>query len=252
MKNKLITLGVCVFATNSFAATSFTEDFSSNTIGTNFENTDAVTTSGVAPTFADGEALFSGSGDAGRAYIGTIATDFNTVDFSAQVDVTIAVGGGANAFIGLGPGIVGGDGGGGGNAFGEPTGGPTNFLVINANNRAGGSVALGDFGPGANDDNAGNNTSNPVVGEGSHTIFLDYDSATQILTFSAIVDGAPVITLGSIDGSDNSFDDTNSRIFFGGDDNTTFDNFSVTVIPEPSSAILLSVVGMLGLMRRRR
>ena len=36
------------------------------------------------------------------------------------------------------------------------------------------------------------------------------------------------------------------------DDNTTFDNFSVTVVPEPSSAVLLSVVGMLGLMRRRR
>jgi len=256
MKNKLTTLGVCAFATNSFAAISFTEDFSSNTIGTNFINTDAATNGGIQePTFANGEALFFGAGDAGRSYIGTVSTDFNTVDFSAQVDVTIQSGGGANAFIGLGPGIVGGDGTGGGAAFGEPTGGPTNFLTINANNRAGGTVAFGDFGPGTNNANSGTDTTNPVVGDGNHTVFLDFDSATQMLTFSASVNGAPVITLGTIDGSDNMFDNTNSRIFFGGDDNTTFDNFSVTVpavIPEPSSAILLSVFGMLGLIRRRR
>jgi len=58
-----------------------------------------------------------------------------------------------------------------------------------------------------------------------------------------------------VDVSDNAFDATNARIFFGGEDGVAFDNFTVHVkpVPEPGTAAFLglSVLGSM-LIRRRR
>ena len=266
MKRILFTvLGLALIASSAQADIVVSENFDDGTLGTLIQ-TGIATNAGVSGNPASGSVVFAGGGDGGRSFVGTSQTDFGiptaafTGNFSASIDVTIQSGGGANGFIGFGPGVPGGDGTGGGNAFGEPTAGPAAFVAINANNRAGGSVSFGDFGPGTNNANSGTDGSNPVVGDGSHTITLDFDALTGDLTFSAIVNGAPEITLGTIDTSDNGFDSTTTnRIFFGGDDGTTFDNFTVSVeavaaaVPEPGSAALLGL-GVLGSMivRRRR
>ena len=91
---------------------------------------------------------------------------------------------------------------------------------------------------------------------GSTTLELDFDSTSGILTFSARNDEFSA-QIGSVDLNDNGFDETNARIFFGGNARTSFDNFSVHVpavaVPEPGTATLLGM-GLLGSMiiRRRR
>ena len=241
------------YTAQSQTAISFTEDFSSNTIGPNFATTSSA--NGSNPDFATGAAVFSGAGDAGRSFIGTTATDFGTVSFMASVDLTVAPGGGANAFFGLGEGLVGfaNNGVANGPSFGEPTGGLSLHAAFNADNRDNGEVNIGDFDSTTTGGITGTAGTTPLVGSGTHTIFLDFDSATQELVLTAdIGQTGTITTLGTVDGSDNGIDATNSRIFFGGDDSSTFDNFSVTVIPEPTSTMLLGLAGILGLARRRR
>ena len=233
---------------------SFTEDFSSNTIGPNFERT---STAGTNPEFTTGAAVFdvANAGDPGRSFVGTTATDFGTVSFMASIDITVAPGGGASAFFGLGEGLVGfaNNGVANGPSFGEPTGGLSLHAAFNADNRDNGEVNIGDFDSTTTGGITGTAGTTPLVGSGTHTIFLDFDSATQELVLTAdIGQTGTITTLGTVDGSDNGIDATNSRIFFGGDDSSTFDNFSVTVIPEPTSTMLLGLAGILGLARRRR
>ena len=285
----LFSLGLVMMAGTSSAQTSFTEDFSSGTLGPNIISTSVSTdAAGMAGDPTSFEVIFAGVADPGRAFVGTADSDYAAADFSAQVDVTVPLGGGANGFFGLGPGILGGDGTGGGPAFGEPSTGPAIYVGLNEDGRDGGEANLTDASVGALtaageanaqiSDTAGNRIPDPLdptlfvfqdsdgdgvndpqfaVGSGSHTLFLDYIQGAQTLEISADIGGAGTITsLGIFDTSDNGFDATNSRIFFGGDDGTTFDNFSVTVdaaVPEPGSAALLAM-GVLGSMfvRRRR
>ena len=237
-----------------------------------------------------GVANFTGVGDGGRIIIGTSQTDFTASDFTASVDVVVAPGGGANAFFGIGPGSEDLD---GGNSFGEPTEGPTAFVSINADNRDGGEVRFADFNfipDGTVDgegDSVGNGTSpspggdafETILGTGSHTLIIDFDAETETLTYfasigtiatGALPGDAGIDQLGITSGGvftplvveldDNGFDATNASIFFGGDDNTTFDNFVVVApvettpaIPEPTSAVLFGL-GIMGTMvtRRRR
>ena len=287
----LFSLGMMLLAGTASAQTSFTEDFSSGTLGPNLMvtsvSTAAAGTAADAATFA---ALFNGAGDGGRSFVGTVDSNFASAGFQAQVDVTVPVGGGANGFFGLGPGIVGGTGdGSAGPAFGEPSTGPAIFVGLNEDGRDNGEANLSDASVGvltaageANSqisntngnripdpldptmfifqDSDGDGVNDPqfVVGSGSHVLFLDYDLSAQTLEISADIGSVGTVTsLGTFNTADNGFDATNARIFFGGDDGTAFDNFSVTVegvaVPEPASAALLGF-GVLGSMfvRRRR
>ena len=234
-----------------------------------------------------GVANFTGAGDNGRIFIGTSQTDFTATDFTASVDVVVSAGGGANAFFGIG---VGDDDLDGSDSFGEPTEGPTAFVSINADNRDGGEVRFADFNfiPDGTVDGDGNSVGNgtsgspgaeTILGTGSHTLIIDFDAETETLTYfasigtiatGALPGDAGIVQLGITSGGvftpqvveldDNGFDATNASIFFGGDDNTTFDNFVVVApvettpaIPEPTSAVLFGL-GIMGTMvtRRRR
>ena len=257
-----LALGLSVFAGTAMAQ-NVNVDFNDGTLG------GLVTTSTVigapAGTSTGTAVAFNGVNDGGRAYLGTTFTDYASADFTASIDVTVGTAGGANAFFGLGPGIVGGDGTGGGPSFGEPSIGPAIYVGLNENGRDGGEANLvdsavgGDFisntgGDVVNGANLGNVQT--VVGSGTHTLSLVHSLAGSTLEILADVGqaGAPV-SLGIFDTSDNGFDATNAGIFFGGDDGTVFDNFNVTVpvIPEPSSLTLLGL-GLAGIMcsRRRR
>jgi len=230
------------------AAMSFTEDFSSNDMGA-LVVTAAAT--GSSMDFTGGNAIFNGANNS-RSFIGTADTDFASVSFTASVDVTVQAGSQTTGFIGLGPGLIGTA---GNTAFGEPSDGPVVYGVLTGDNR---NNSDGSFNTSIrNAETTGGNSGLPnggtVVSVGSHTIVLDYDAAAETLTFSANILGATTLTeLEVVDTSDVGFTDANSRIFFGGDEGVVFDNFSVTVVPEPTSALLLGVAGMLGLVRRRR
>jgi len=114
-----------------------------------------------------------------------IITDTNSA--TATVDC------GANAFFGLGEGTIGD--GSGGNAFGEPSGGPTVYLAFTDLTRDNGQVAIGDINAAVDGGSSPDAPTNAVVGPGSHTLILDYDSATQLLTFSANINGAATATV---------------------------------------------------------
>lgn len=246
-----IVLGLALIASSAQADVVESADFEDGTSST-LIFTDGAGGAG-AISIAGGVATFTGDGDGGRAFLGTAGTDFAAESFEATVDVTVLDTGGTNAFFGLGPGT---ESAGGGNSFGEPSTGPTVFIILNDSTRDGGQAAFGDF------EDPDNGTvpiggTQPVIGEGSHTLRLSFDADAQEIAFFASINGAAeTLIFGGIDTSDNPFDATNSRIFFGGDDGTVFDNFSVSVVaaeavPEPSSLACLGL-GAVGMFVRRR
>jgi len=266
MKKKIITTALTasiVLMNAGNAAVSFMEDFDSNAIGSNFVVTDSTQGTGLGnPTFDTGAAVFPEAGDDGRAYLGTTFTDFTDASFSASVDYTITnLGGGSVGFFGLGPGTttsLNADN--SGSSFGEPSDGPVAYVLTNGTGRANGTITANSFANGVTNGNTGNADGLNLdtiftPGAGTHTLLLDFDVGTGDIVFSIDQNGAGTITeLGSFNTADfgTGFDDTNSRIFFGGSDGTIFDNFEVTVVPEPSSTLILGAAGIIGLVRRRR
>ena len=247
-------LSLTFVAGTSFADIVVSEDFTTDTgslISTGGPGDAALT------TVTGGQVVFNDSGDGGRAFIGTAGSDFASQDFTATIDFINPATGGVNGFFGLGPGAQ--DAPGAvepdvGNSFGEPSLGPVTFIAFNADDRNGGEVVFADF---ENEFNGTAPNTGPIVGSGSHTLQIDFDFAAQTVTYSAFVNGAATITeLAVVDVSDNAFDATNARIFFGGEDGAAFDNFSVHVpvaVPEPGTAAFLglSVLGSMFIRRRR-
>jgi hypothetical protein len=183
-----------------------------------------------------------------RQYIRTVATDFRSADFTLLITYTVAnnsASGGA-AFIGIGGGMP--DAG----FYEEPLAAlyfrhlPTDFAsgIVNPsiNNGSGGVSELSSLG------NPGSGTHRAQLFKLGNTITYgiqqNYTTGNFFADYSATFD---------LTESRFSFlNDTNSRLFFGGDNiQTKFDNVTIAV-PEPSSALLIGLGGLGFLARRRR
>ena len=220
----------------------FVEDFSGGSLPARFSTSGGVGVTCCAsqvggPVFGSGVVRFAGEDTRGdlsgslRSYIRTNATDYATVDFLAEVTVTVvdasvtAASPGRNiAFFGLGPAT----------SF-DSSGGPVGGVVS--------SVLPDTFfprfgGPSGIDSSCG--------GNGTHRVRIAWSASRQEAVLSIDNDYAggafaPDCTLPTVDASTLGLNGTNSSLFIGGDWNTTFDDFVVVVEP-PATGEITGVV----------
>ena len=233
----IITLGSLLLLASGNLKTHGTvinEDFASGTLPGTLEITGA-----NFVTFSGGNALFNGApiaNAARRTYVRTIAKDFYTSDFIAEVTRTSNT---DIAFFGMGagspnPGVS-----------NEPVN-PSINLRLHANSLASGGVDASDNGA---------LTTFGFPGSGTDRLRLTWNATAKTARFEIDLDyagGSFVADLTSpvIDGSNNGLSDANTSIFFGGQDSIAFDNFTVNSVPEPSSVVLLLSSALLCLRRR--
>lgn len=238
----------------SFAATTFTEDFSSNTMGPNLVLGGG---SGTDIDYSASNAHFTGtdSSSSQRAYLASgMAYDLG-VNFVVDAVVTIptATGGASDgpkvAFFGLGSGNRGDSSGSGGSpSYNEPSAGPSAYAAFFS--AGGGLIATGDF---DSTDTGGTaaNIQTPTLGAGTHRLRMTYDATAGTVTFEFQEDGIGGYTaLDPVTVSDNGFG-ASSSFFFGGAGGVVFDDISAVVIPEPGQA-MLAALGLAGMALRRR
>lgn len=178
---------------------------------------------GSAPTYSTSAAVFTGSQISGsdRGYLRTVAANYNTTSFRADITVTIPGGYAGNgiASVGFGRGEPNCD------FYCEANTSPAMYLRI----------LPSDFhGPKVEATNA-DGTLDTVYdqgGTGTHRVRIEWNANTRAITLSIMsnyVDGAVFVptavmgpyTLGS------EFDATNSHIFFGGAGMDAFDDLNV-------------------------
>lgn len=194
-------------------AKSFSETFSSTSRPATLEE------SNLSPIYTGGVVTFPGFGPFDRRYLRTIA-NYNNTSFTAEVTVTVVSGGGGSGigFIGFGAGVP--------NCgfYCEPMFAPSIYA----------RVAPDDFNPSVNV------TNGPVEhigytpddgGTGTHRLRITWDHVTKGFTFAIhrYYTGGPFVpttTIGPVIVTD-VFGATNSRIFFGGAGNVTFDDLVV-------------------------
>ena len=170
-----------------------------------------------------------GSDDDGRVYVGTNASNFispTNIGFVAEVSVTINPGdhNAETAFFGVGEGLDPNHAG-VGPSYDEPSGGSA-FAYFGVRDNPGGRTIVNDNKHGKNGSNL---TPQKKIGPGTHRLRLTYDGTQLHLSVQIKETGSFVEHL-SIDVSDNGFDETNSRIFFGGSNEATFSNFEILSI----------------------
>lgn len=247
MKHKTRNLFFATMASltvSSHGATLFTEDFSDNSASPNM----ALGTGHGSPQTNFTGAFTITSGSNSRIYLGTNDTNYNTIDFTFEVDVTVPVAIFSDpwtiAFLGMGsPNANGG-------SYGEPTTGSNIVMALRADD-------LGNFGNLTSRDNgAFSPQQNPIgLTVATHGMRMDWNATSKQATFLFDLnnDGTydPALTF-VVNGADNGFTGSNSQLFLGGGNGLIFDNISVTAPVPESSAALLGGLGVLGLLRRRR
>lgn len=243
-KRNLFLATMVSLAVSSNGATLFTENFSDNSASPNM----ALGTGHGSPTtdFTGDFTVTSGTGS--RIYLGTNDTNYNTIDFTFEADVTYVNNNAWGiAFFGMGSSNA------NTSQFGEPTAGPVIAMALRTDDTGGlGNVTGRDNSP------AGSNqgiTGMTIGLPSTHGMRMDWNATTMLATFMFDLDNdgtyEPARTF-TLNGADNGFTASNSRLFVGGGFGVTFDNISViSPIPEPSAA-LLGGLGVLGLLRRRR
>jgi hypothetical protein len=234
------------------AAITFTADFNDDLPNSNLTQFGTGTLD-----YSGGNADFPGASS--RYYLRTNDLDYATTSFVAQATVTLQNVNSYNiAFFGMGPGNN--------NATSGQPGGPAVWAEIGPQAFFGGYARF-DETLSTNTVNVGGSfgASNGGWGAGSvHCVRLTWNAATQVATFAidqnytgTFVADYTAVYDGTISANFNStnlgFNGTNSSIFFGGGNGTSWDNFSVTVVPEPGAWVsLLGGCGVLLGLRRRR
>lgn len=184
---------------------------------------DMLEVTGSAPSYATGAAVFAGSEASGsdRGYLRTIAANYNTTSFRADVTVTIPGGfdGNGIAFFGFGAGEP------NCSFFCEANTGPAIYFRIHPS----------DFFPKVEITSASDGTLTTAFdegGTGTHRVRIVWNADTRAITLSIMsnyVTGAefvPTAVMGPyILG--NEFDATNSHIFIGGAGMDSFDDLNV-------------------------
>lgn len=243
---KLTTALLIVTEITATAATSFTENFSGATINPNLT---APSEFLFGPNASPNGTAQNPSGT--RRYVTTVASDYNTVDFVYEITYTV-IGPTPNqtAFIGFGSGVP------DPNFFTEPhtsiylrqfpdafESGQLRLTLSSAPqvppNGPPEVIISGNLGPGDGTYRARITKTGNVV-----TLSEDVDYTGGVFT--------PDYSVSRDMATDLSFlNSENSRLFFGVQNgNTTFDDLSVTVVPEPS-CVLLFLSGVALCFRRR-
>ena len=232
----LCTFGLACISAN--AATFFTEDFSdANSLpGPNLQfstDGDNATFDGSVATFPAGT---GGPGNAYRSYLKTVDNDYQTVDFVAEITVTMNTTDYKSfSFFGMGVGEP------LGAAFSnEPRTAPARFIRASPRPQFGNSTGLWN-GSGFTD--ADPNT----AGTGTHRLQISWDATLNQLTAAIHQNyaGGPFVashTMGPV--SDPNFLGS-GHIFFGSDNGVTFDDLSI--VPEPTTAGLAFLALLAGL-----
>ncbi|QNN23247.1 LamG domain-containing protein [Planctomycetales bacterium ZRK34] len=220
--------------------------FSAASSGKVFEDFDTAAETGLHPALEDRGGNYTFSGDvaentAGRDFVRTRATDYNTVDFIAEVTYTRLDSTGPNiAFFGLGDGVP--DAG----EFGNPY--PALYLETQ-NLRIEQDAAFG-----SND-----STVFALTEPGLGTHRLQIIKLGDDITFAVdenytggpfVADQSHTLSLSTVAPFLNA---ANSRIFFGSENaasRTTFDDLVITTIPAPMA--LPAGLGLIAMMLLRR
>lgn len=228
------------------AATSFIEEFSAASINSNLD----------APSeFVFGQnssPMFTAQNTSGiRRYVTTKDTDFNTVDFTFQITFSVnSPTATQTAFIGFGSGLE------DPNFFSEPH--TSIYLRQFPDDFEAGQLRLTISNSAQTPPNQpAESTLSAPTGPGNGTHRVQIAKVGNIVTLSLDEDyggGAfePNFTASRDMAADLPFlDSTNSRLFFGVQGgNTTFDNLTVDVVPEPSSLFFLSGAALYFLLLR--
>ncbi|MEE2679303.1 MAG: PEP-CTERM sorting domain-containing protein [Myxococcota bacterium] len=223
----------------------FTEDFSGGTLPSNLE--EPLVSGGT--DFSGGNATFNQPAH----FLRTKDFDFNTVSFVFEGTLTLTNAGlDSTGYLGMGPGF---------NISG-PSNAPTPPALYGSVSPA---AYLGGFFSAVDHSVVTGTTerqlfgiSNGGWGAGSvHRFRMTWDAVATTADFDLDQNFTGTFTSdfsASLDGSDNGFSSVSSHLFVGGGEDSSWDDLSVTVftvVPEPSSALLLGT-GLAFLAARRR
>ncbi len=230
-KRVLLLLALCGVAS---AATMFSENFDSGTIGSNLQQMD---TDGTGLIVENG----SVRGQWGyRRYVATVDSGYNSGDWTFDIDIDAQHTGSGEgiAFIGFG-------------SAGRDTGWydvPTSDNTYVQLGEGGGGGAINFSSP------AGTEFNWSLLG-GNGLKHVRVTKSGNNLTFEVDTDYTGIFTSDwsktfDITSTWQSYNDTNSRLFFGTySTGTYFDN--VSVVPEPCTLALLGIGGIVAMRRKK-
>jgi hypothetical protein len=194
----VLTLVAGAFGNSASAQAPVNEDFSSGALPTSLE------ISGTSVSFDGSAAVFDGPASTDRSTLRTVADDYYSGSF--VVEVTVAMGSDI-AFFGMGTGT---------SAGGEPEG-PSINLRMHPSSILSGRMHWAELADPSSFQNI-ESFGNP--GSGTHRLRMTWDASAQTAFFEVDEDYAggtmvPDYASPIIDGSDNNFSNSNSRIMFG-------------------------------------
>ena len=196
--------------------TSFKADFNANVLPATLEE------SGPSPIYTGGNVTFPEPWNESRRYLRTKA-NYNTTNFIAEITVTVqsGYGGPGMGFFGVGSGV------GDPNFYFEPRVPPTTYARISPYDWGDGFVEIVDS------QQEHIEQIIEAAGDGTHRVRITWNHVTRNFTVAIQKNYSggpfsPTATIGTV--SQESFGDTNTRIFFGGAGYSVWDDLLVVVL----------------------